>query len=398
MTTQPETPYAADQSSEAGLEFLPKRIEPVPLRSIICMAQIRDTDNPQFEDLKQSIIANGLDNPPNIAFPTRWQLIDYIHFTNNAWGSSADIDDYDDRQLPDGRYALAVAGHNRLAALNEIADMTESSTGKSLDPIVWCKVEPDASVEGIISVQTAENLHAKPRTEREAMAAVALYLHGLGTKWQNGEEFIEINKNRVNPVLLKDGLWFSELSPQLRGLVFGRHIPYMAGIELGKMTRMVRQAFALESGINHEDLIDEDSMRELEGAVQDRLLSIAAHILNSPTKLNSTAAQNYVKGAARILETEIQKCSSEQMEGVESGQEFLFSEFLVSATQQAHTIRRREQVRKAKLIAEIGSRPFATTSEIMTLLAGEDRSEIVTDVLVDTRQADANFARHLEKN
>lgn len=120
--------------------------EVVPVEELVMLSQVRGGANPESKRLKQSIAANGMINPIDVAKMSRADLETYIEFVNSTWGSHVTIDQYLEREK-DGYYYLVVAGHSRTLAVLEMAQ-----ENPDMRYGITCKIHPIHSSEDIINL------------------------------------------------------------------------------------------------------------------------------------------------------------------------------------------------------------------------------------------------------
>ncbi len=274
----------------------------VPVENLIMLSQVRGGKNPESDKLKDSIGANGMINPIDVARMSRDDLDTYIGFVNRVWGSSLSIDDYDARMM-DGAYYLVVAGHSRTVAVLELA-----SEKPDVQYVINCKVHPISSPEDIINLQLEENIHSKPSVERQAMAIIEAYQWGLEIgRWTSKQEFIRQQRGAVKAKQLDDALGFASLPEGMRQFVFGRHIPYAAALELGRHVDTMIEYEKLH--LHYDDLFGapyedgktrDDLLREM---LWHRINEVVSHI--SKHRLNSTASKKFIEGRANTWRQEL---------------------------------------------------------------------------------------------
>ncbi|MDB5176615.1 MAG: hypothetical protein JWN75_283 [Candidatus Saccharibacteria bacterium] len=291
--------WAENGDSEPQHERVHGKFETVELYSwqFVKLSQIRGEKNPISQDLKESIIATGLMNPIDVAQMTQEQLDEYIQFTNETWGSEAQIEDFGNQIQDDGLYYVLISGHSRHEAIDE------AEQEGSLYPIpIQAKKHPVNEVEDIIELQDAENKHSRPKQERAAMAAVEAYEWGKKQgRWSTPDEFIERyrGKNKVDAKTLSEALCYQLMPRDVRQFVVESAITYVGGVELGKSVELTRDFIATKSGylgLKDPRLIDEESEDAvlLQKAVTQELMKQANFI--SVKKLNSTASKKYIEG------------------------------------------------------------------------------------------------------
>lgn len=347
------------------------------LDSMFCVSQIRDRINPQFEEIKESIDQEDLDNPVNVARVTWDELCTYIDFTNKTWGATAKPEDFVGHEQPDGRFNLVVAGHNRFAGMQSLAEDHTAETGQATHYTVLCKIMKDNSVGAIVAKQALENLHGSVRQERTAMVVIELYQYGLGTKWNNANEFRRQYGKKISGSMLNEAITFAALSPQVRSMVFGGYLSYKAGLELSKAAVIIREWIGSEVGLRGDQLTPELALR-----AERRVRGMAARI--GRQRLNSTAATKHIRAITAGMQQEIDaRRASTSVPDME--QDMLFE--MVTPEQQAREIQRREDAFYEGCLREVSDEPFAVAAQVLSMLRVGDESEIADRVLRDAQKA-----------
>lgn len=249
-----------------------ERIE-LPVGSYVKLAQIRGERNPVTNELKASIMAQGLLYEPISAAMSEELFTEYIEFVNKLWGSESSVQDFTEFRQGDGTYYMIVAGHSRHQAFEEL--MAE---GRLLDSqTLPTKTVVVKSVWDIIALQRADNIHSAPPKERNAMATIEAYEWGLKKEhWTSIAQFVRHKKEqgeRISTNSMREMKSFSKLPGLIRTFVLSGNVPYSVGIEMGKGVDSIRRYYALEAGYSSYD--DEDMTpehkRQIDGLVATRL-------------------------------------------------------------------------------------------------------------------------------
>lgn len=376
-------------SIHEGPVFGEQTFERIALDSIVVLSQMRIKHHVRFQALKESIRAHGLVNRPNVAAPEENQLAEYIDFTNKTWGDSVSLKDFKAQRYDDGSYRLAVAGHNRIQAMVELTEEQAEASGHPLRGYTWCQIEPDASVGSIVGIQAAENVHVGVPQEREAMAVVEWYMHGLGKDWKNQAEFIKQNDGRVSLGMLRDALSIATLSPEIRNLVFEGHISYVAGIGLGRLAPVVQEWVKHRAGAGATAA---RSLR-LQAAAQTRLFATAIYIHNHG--LNSTASKAYIKGVKDKMLSEIAILKGDDNDLALEFNSPVYG--MASAEEQARKIEEQEARYLASLILEANKLPHEKTVDLSTKVTKHDRTGILSAALADVVKSKDRLITHLSR-
>jgi hypothetical protein len=262
----------------------------VAVDDLIRLPQVRSGTNPDLPDLKESIKANGLLNPIDIAVMDEAAFVDYIGFINELWGRSVQVEDYAHMRQPGGEYNLVIAGHTRAEAISQL--QAEDEAGSSYE--IVCKVHQTSDPFTIISLQLDENIHSKPAPERKAMALVEAWSWGKKNgKWASKAEFLRTDGRKFNARNLNDAIAFAELPEGIRDFVFEGQTSYAASVELGRSVDVVLDYVKMKMGATD----DEDGL--VDEAYRMKLGTILQDIFNR--SLGVKAATTYIKGQVEMM-------------------------------------------------------------------------------------------------
>lgn len=276
-----------------GLEFGATTSTELPLFDIVALAQIRNTKNLEYENIKESIAKQGLLQQIHVAKLSPESFASYLNFTNQLYRLKTELEDYSPHT--DGSYYLVVAGHTRLQAMQEISTerleelKSHGYSGELPTPIAQCIVHDEPTANQIVSIQFNENLHTQPSKERNAMVIVEGYFYGLNNGlWKTKEEFLSSAGRSFSRKVLNEAIHFCNLPPDIREFVFLKQVPYLAGVELGR-TLPLKQASILATvfnGKSAEQLNTEESQLFAEGITQwlgEEMAYIQVHGLQGAT-------------------------------------------------------------------------------------------------------------------
>lgn len=298
---------------------------PFPVDELVVLPQVRSGLNPDLRDIKESIRANGLLNPIDVARMDEFQLYEYVEFVNHLWGTSIDPGQYESLRGEDGFFYMVLAGHTRTEAISQL--QAEDEHGRRF--AVMTKVHKIADPAEIISLQLDENLHSKPAQERQAMAIVEAYEYGrLHEKWSSPAEFAKLNKGKFSRKILSEALGFARLPSEARDFVFSGSLSYNAAVELGKASENFMDSIAARFGIGADEAPTSDLV--IDDMQEAYRLLLAGHIAHIQAHgLNSTASKKYIQGQA-ILATE----KAAKLRGEMDESDSLFDMSFVSADEQ----------------------------------------------------------------
>lgn len=298
---------------------------PFPVDELVVLPQVRSGLNPDLRDIKESIRANGLLNPIDVARMDEFQLYEYVEFVNHLWGTSIDPGQYESLRGEDGFFYMVIAGHTRTEAISQL--QAEDEHGRRF--AVMTKVHKIADPAEIISLQLDENLHSKPAQERQAMAIVEAYEYGrLHEKWSSPAEFAKLNKGKFSRKILSEALGFARLPSEARDFVFSGSLSYNAAVELGKASENFIDSIAARFGLGADEAPTSDLV--IDDMQEAYRLLLAGHIAHIQAHgLNSTASKKYIQGQA-ILATE----KAAKLRGEMDESDSLFDMSFVSADEQ----------------------------------------------------------------
>ena len=227
----------------------------LPVKGYLKLAQIRGERNPVTNELKDSILAEGLLYEPISARLSPELLREYVEFTNELWGADVAVEDLDHFRQDDGTYYLIIAGNSRHQAFDELIDEGRLPQNQ----ILPTKMADVSSVWDIISLQRADNIHSAPPKERNAMATVEAYEWGRKQgSWDSVSEFVNtsnIDGKKISTKVMHEMRHFANLPGAIRTFILGGAIPYSVGIEMGKGASEIRRYYAVEAGYSSYDLV-----------------------------------------------------------------------------------------------------------------------------------------------
>ncbi len=290
--------YVVGPDAELTHERVLGEYEYVPFKpdQLITLSQIRGERNVVTNELKEDILFQGLLNPIDVSLVTRELLEQYIDFTNRTWGSNATIDDYLQLALPDERFPLLKSGHSRHEAITELV-----AEGRlPADQQVMTRISSAESVQDIIDWQRGENIHSQPPRERNAMALVESYMHGIESgQWATPLEFIAVQKAKgrdASKGALDQALKYAQLPPRIRNFILAGQVPYLAGVEMGATTDVLAEFIARSNGYSGLDdaRLDDEGRTRLHDIVVMKLDILCNRITED--RLNSTASQKFIQG------------------------------------------------------------------------------------------------------
>jgi|GEM_PF-1409249 len=364
------------EESLAGFELPAERPElnigeqivtaPLDVDSLIDLSQIRDRQHPRFRELKDDIRNNGLDNAINVAQVTPRRLAEYIRFVNHTWGAHYRLRDFKDVQQPDGRFNLIVAGHNRTQAVREIAAEVRESTGVDYRVTIPSKLMNNPTVDQIIKKQYSENIHSGVVSEREAMVTVERYRWGLGKDWHSPEQFIAMQSTDGRMQRnLRDTLYFERLPAIIQKDVFDRHMPYLAGVALGKALPLIHDAKRIEASAPYGPLTKE-LHDEISATVEVVLRGLTAHITNHPTmRKNAITAQTYIKSEAATYKSIVTRATGSSSQDIGFDELDLPEITMASPLEQARKQRHAAELELARTLRKLALNPHQDSTEAL---------------------------------
>lgn len=281
-----------------GREFVLGQYETLALRpdQYVTLAQIRGERNVVTDELKESILRQGLINLPDTSLLTHEALAEYIAFTNRTWGADVKIEQFTDLRMSDGRYPLIKSGLSRFQAITELI----AEERLSRDTILTTKLSPAQTVWDIVQWQIDENIHSQPPQERRAMALVESYRFGLQQgDWSSEDDFVRIQQAAGHDVKkgpLNQALKYAKLEPRIRNFILAGHVPYLAGVEMGATVDVLTEYVARLNGFDGVDdlRITPEHRKTITSTATIELDIICSRIAGD--RLNSTASKRLVQG------------------------------------------------------------------------------------------------------
>lgn len=312
QVVSPETRGVEPEHERAHGEY-----ETIKLYSdeFIKLSQIRGTKNVISNELKESIRANGLINPIDVARMTRETLAEYISFTNETWGVNAQFSDFEHIVREDGYYYLVIAGHSRHAGIVEAESDSENPMARRR---IMAKVHEVTDPAGIIELQHAENISSVPPQERVATALVETYNWGLRHgKWSSKKEFLKQRKDMgVTSGVLDNALAFQDMPKEARNYVLSGKVKYLVGVELGASVEVLRDYMAVQAGFMGSDdprvRFSDEVSTTLDEMVAAEINHRANFCINR--KLNSTAGKKHVAAWRGDMRKSLRKLRGEKEE------------------------------------------------------------------------------------
>jgi hypothetical protein len=350
----------------------------IPVQALVVMPQVRSGMNSELGDMKESINANGLLNPIDVAVMDEFQLIDYIDFVNDLWGTEVSVESFVDKQDENGFYYLVVAGHTRTEAIRQLE--AEDELGRQF--AVMAKIHKISDPAEIISLQLDENLHSKPAQERQAMAIVEAYEYGRRHgRWETPSEFAKQNKGKFSRKVLKQAIGFARLPDRARDFVFSGSLSYNAAVELGDSAETILDNIAANFGFEKDQALDEHKEAAFQEAYHVQVGLLIAHIQGEG--LNSTAAKKYIQGQVLLMQEKTAKLRGELDEG-----DSLFDMSMMSADEQANAY-----------LAELRRQLWQEHQKIARLAdSGDDILRMHTALTsLDTQEARETYQRSVKR-
>ncbi len=191
------------------------------------LGQQRDGNNPRQAELTASIASQKVLNPINVAILNGETFQSYLDFTNKIWAKDHKLEDL--KPVADDLYILVIAGHSRVTAIKTLRENHPEGKQKPLP----AQVHEVDSIDDIIAIQLAENIHSAPPPDRAARAYAEAFL------WQNSQGQSISRKafaaqNGITTERLKNALLYAELPEEIRELTTSQLVPFSISVELAK--------------------------------------------------------------------------------------------------------------------------------------------------------------------
>lgn len=262
--------YEGHSSPASQHEYARGRYEYVELytNEVVKLSQVRKERNKVSAELKNDIyeksqgdINSSLINQLDAVHVKADLFKDYLEFVETTWGSSAEIEDFEDLRDADGKYYLLAAGHSRHLSIEELEEEHVEDGTFPRVPIVH-KVHEVKTVWDIITIQIGENIYNKPPQERRAIAIVEAYYYGLGKEgyWNNEAEFLASGKiENVTEGAFAEAMHFARLPYTIRNFVLAGPVQYKVGVELGLTVGPLAEYLKA----THPDDLLEDKLKDM---------------------------------------------------------------------------------------------------------------------------------------
>lgn len=325
----------------------------LPANKFVKMSQVRGERNRVSVELRETILKTGLLNPIDAGLLTPEALTEYIDFTNQTWGATTTLEDFNDKLLSDGRYCLVIAGHSRHQSIEDL-----EAEGRLEERPILAKVHEVAGVWDILEIQLAENIHSQPPKERQAIAIVEAYNYGLAQgRWSTPEEFIGSGAGEGATITgLQRALHFARLPGDLRSFVLSGVIPYTAGVELGATVETARRYAAAKSGF-FDELDPAIDTQQLEQVVREALVIQINKMTQK--KLNSTAAEKMILAWRKQMNESISRMRGDDVPELELE--------LVSAAAQLDALHRQQRHEINMQLSQIARLPASAVETLIRL-------------------------------
>lgn len=336
----------------------------IPISECIRLPQVRSNMNPKLPELVESIRANGLLNPIDVALMTHEQLSDHIDFVNEVWDTKVSIDDYPALDV----YPVVIAGNTRAEAVSIIA------TQDGADHKIVAKVHQIDSPEEFLALSIEENIHKELSQEQRAVAIVNSYEYGRRCdKWSTPAEYQKLYQDKFSPQILREALYFADLPQGVRDFVFSGELSYSAGVELGKNASTI-MAFAIHGA--GEGVSEDDLKKSYHHEI--------AIVINRLFKERESTKKRGVKHSVDFINRSVKKM--EETLGLakrKDENQMFIQDFLAAPDKQYEAYKRSLEARYKKSLAQIMSGPTNDVIKHLQLeseLTGESHWNEITEL------------------
>ena len=350
--------------TEGTPELVHGRFETVELyaKQFIKLGQIRPGQNGALEELKDSIDQLGkMLNPIDSARLDRDMLDQYIQFTNNVWGGNNSIEDFEDFNI-DGMYYLVCAGHSRHESVVKLEE-----EGRLPEYKMLAKVHQVDSIQDILDLQDAENIHTRPPIERRSFVAVESYLWGVQQgQWSSVKEYAEARGlSRQKTGLVADAVLFVNLPVTFRDFVFKKKMSYTAGVELARSGDVLKENIAHRVvGSPYDEVDDPELMAEIDAQIMRELVIKTNTITRS--RLNSSASVKLLKSWQQELQSGLRTKEEIEAEVAQSQNLGLF-DIMATPREMLAEMKRDSQAKISEFMRQYGRTPSSSALELLSL-------------------------------
>ncbi len=347
--------------TEGTPELVHGRFETVELyaKQFIKLGQIRPGQNGALEELKDSIDQLGkMLNPIDSARLDRDMLDQYIQFTNSVWGGNNAIEDYN----IDGMYYLVCAGHSRHESVVQLEE-----EGRLPEYKMLAKVHQVDSIQDILDLQDAENIHTRPPIERRSFVAVESYLWGVQQgQWSSVKEYAEKRGlSRQKTGLVADAVLYVNLPPTFRDFVFKKKMSYTAGVELARSADVLKENIAHRLvGTTYDEVDDQWLTDEIDAQIMRELVIKTNTITRS--RLNSSASVKLLKSWQQELQSGLRTKEEIEAEAAQSQNLGLF-DIMATPREMLAEMKRDSQAKITEFMRQYGRTPSSSALELLSL-------------------------------
>lgn len=421
--------HPRDSYSDIPPEYRPEIwgesvVRPVRLGDIILLEQTRQSKNPEYARIAESIRNEGLHKEPELDVLDREHfkaLLAVLYFRVFKGEMPEDlIDQFDPAE--DGLYYPATNGNTRTLILIDIAKQKAGKAkqaGYTINPYdtqVMCKLNFNRSPEEIIGSQISDNFQSSPPFEDVALTTVSHYQYLRSTgQVKTRAEYVKTVGGKFTSDILGGMIAYDKLPEPVHAFVHDKALSLSVAIEIAKLRELKLLEFGLklygadyQMFVNSFDeeiddgsdallqLIDAEEAREMRHTIDLWLTKIAADMYHrklrdrnyGPTKQKTslTAMRRQIeKDVDEFLQSDTDALP-ESEEGVSEG--IITAEQLKLRHSNHRELRLSIQRELTMLSTEIANNPFKKVEKIASTLRALGQNS-VTDTLRSGRNKEA---------
>ena len=399
-------------------------VRPVRLGDIILLEQTRQSKNPEYARIAESIRNEGLHKEPELDVLDRDHfkaLLQVLYFRIFKGEMPEDvIDEFDAAE--DGLYYPATNGNTRTLILIDQAKQMAAkakSAGYEINPYdseVMCKLKFNRSPEEIIGSQISDNFQSSPPFEDVALTTVSHYQYLRSTgKVKTRAEYVKMVGGKFTSDILGGMIAYDKLPEPVHAFVYDKALSLSVAIEIAKLRELKLLEFGLklygadyQMFVNSFDeeiddgsdallqLIDGQEAQEMRHTIDLWLTKIAADMYHrklrdrnyGPVKQKTT-----LTGMRRQIEEDIRdvlQLKNDALPDAEDGapEAVVTAEQLKLRRSNHKELRLMIQRELSMLSTEIAGNPFSKVQKVASTLRALGQTS-VTDLLSSQRNKNA---------
>lgn len=246
---------------------------------------------------------------------------EYRQFTNKTWGANVQPEDLKPMSDADpfypGMYAILCAGHSRTDGIRELARRAGANPDTAL---IEARIHEVKTIEDILRIQIAENIHAQPSPDRGLRAVAEMYLfqkernHG-----QPPEKAAFRRRYKLSEQTLSDAINYVQLPLYIRNLTDDDGLPFGIIKEFARARQVIvdnaeyladrdpRFTVSADTPADERSTRNNSRAEKIDELVRNELMYLmkGVHERGAGAGKNILSARNFIKGHAKGLRDKI---------------------------------------------------------------------------------------------